>query len=199
VEKDNRILGIVQDGRLLSLWPEAGKHLRLTAVRTMEARPPESGELDLKGYEGAAIMVSYQGGGGEWLNSAKVIDKANPILIEVVKNVFASASKGSWGWKLATDPDDALNFINGAGAYEHPVGEFRICATWNGSYIAFYIFYRTGPDAGKKGDWGWKKAMTIDDAWNFINGTGAYEKPVKDFAICAVNKTNYEEFFVFYR
>jgi hypothetical protein len=85
------------------------------------------------------------------------------------------------------------------GAYEHPVEEFRICATWNGSYTAFYVFYRPGHDAGKKGDWGWKKATEIDDAWNFINGTGAYDKPVKDFAICAVNKMSYEEFFVFYR
>ncbi len=88
MEKENQILGIVQNGRLLPLWPEAGKPLRLTTVRMMEARPPESGELDLKGYEGAAIMVSYQGGGGELLNEAEVIDEAEPILTEVVKKVF---------------------------------------------------------------------------------------------------------------
>lgn len=95
MNKEDRILGIVQEGRLLPLSPEAGTPLRLTRIKMVEARPPESGELDLKGYEGGAIMVSFQGSGGEWLYSAKVIDKAKPILTETVKKTFAGSSPKS--------------------------------------------------------------------------------------------------------
>ena len=47
----------------------------------------------------------------------------------------------SWGWKLATEPDDAMNFLNGTGAYQTPVKDAKICAVWKGTHLEFYIFY----------------------------------------------------------
>ncbi len=48
----------------------------------------------------------------------------------------------SWGWKLSTDPDDVMNFLNGKGAYKRPVKDFRVGGTWRGTYTEFYIFYK---------------------------------------------------------
>ena len=47
--------------------------------------------------------------------------------------------------------------------------------------------------------WGWKKATTVDDVHNFINGTGAYKKAVAEPKISAVNKGDNIEFYVFYK
>lgn len=44
-----------------------------------------------------------------------------------------------WGWKLATTPDNALNFLNGTGAYSVPVKQAQV---FNTSDSEFYIFYR---------------------------------------------------------
>ena len=46
---------------------------------------------------------------------------------------------------------------------------------------------------------GWKKATTPDDVLNFLNGTGSYQGSVTSPKICAVNKGNYIEFYVFYK
>ena len=75
----------------------------------------------------------------------------------------------SWGWKLATTPEDAHNFINGLGAYKRPHAVQTIAASSKG----FYIFYRGDLRAGK--DWGWKLASTTTDAMNFLNRKGAYK------------------------
>jgi hypothetical protein len=56
-----------------------------------EARPPETGELDLSPYEGSAILVRGRDSGG-WIYSAEVIDHASPILTLVVRRVFGSES-----------------------------------------------------------------------------------------------------------
>ena len=51
-------------------------------------------------------------------------------------------STGGWGWKKATDLDDARNFLNGGGAYHSPVREAKIAGViWEGTYL-YYIFYR---------------------------------------------------------
>jgi hypothetical protein len=73
----------------------------------------------------------------------------------------------SWGWKLATTPEDAHNFINGLAPYtsSHAVGS--IAAT----SVGFYIFYH-GDLEGTS--WGWKLAHTTDDALAFLNRTGGY-------------------------
>jgi hypothetical protein len=38
----------------------------------------------------------------------------------------------TWSWKLATDTDDSLDFLNGTDSYSRPVSEARIGATQTG-------------------------------------------------------------------
>lgn len=86
----DQFLGIVQNGKLQLLVPEnpEGDPVRLTGTAMMEAISPEGKELDLTKQEGKAIMV--QGHlSGEWIWSAKIVDKAGPILTAVVREVFS--------------------------------------------------------------------------------------------------------------
>jgi hypothetical protein len=106
--------------------------------------------------------------------------------------------KGNWGWKLATDVDDAHNFINGLGAYQYPVRDAQIGLMWESSYPAYYIFYVGGTADDNSGSWGWKSAPTPEDALNFLNGRGAYNTPIKNARIAAKNN-NYSEFIIFYQ
>ena len=103
-----------------------------------------------------------------------------------------------WGWKKATDPDDAMSFLNGTGAYGHPVEEARIGAFWTGGHREFYIFYRRG-DASTRAGWGWKLATDPHDVHNFLNGAEGYSQPVGDAQICAMWRDGHREFYVFYR
>lgn len=84
------IIGLVKDGEFLPLEPRESflGPLRLTRIRMVEARSPESGELDLGDYEGRIIMVWSQGSGGGWLYAARIVDQASPILTAVVLRVF---------------------------------------------------------------------------------------------------------------
>lgn len=84
-----RVLGIVHDGKLQVLLPEAslGIEVRLTRMAVVEAIPPEAKEVALTEYENTAIMVH----GllmGEWIYRAEVIDVAGPILTAVVQKAF---------------------------------------------------------------------------------------------------------------
>ena len=88
------ILGMVENGRFKRLEPEGaiGDVLRLTSIQRQEARPPESGELNLSEYEGKAIMVSGYVDSG-WVYEAGVIDEAGPTLTAVVRKVFGQAKE----------------------------------------------------------------------------------------------------------
>ena len=81
-------IGIVEKGKFKLVVPKPSPlvEVRLTSIQMQEARPPESGELDLSEYEGNAIAV--QGYGGSWIYSAKVIDSGGPIVTALVKKVF---------------------------------------------------------------------------------------------------------------
>lgn len=91
-----KILGIVHDGKFMPLEnrSDISSPLRLTSIRIMEARTPESGELNLTAYEGAAIMVSGRPN-GDWLFSAEVLDHAGPILTAVALKVFGQKEENS--------------------------------------------------------------------------------------------------------
>ncbi len=106
---------------------------------------------------------------------------------------------GDWGWKLATDPDDALQFLNGTGAYDRPVSEARISAIWKDGHVEFYIYYRRSPGGGDAGHWGWKLASDPNDAWHFLNGTGSYARPVSDAQIAALWRDGARLFYIFYQ
>jgi hypothetical protein len=83
-----QFLGIVEDGRFQLLDPPESHDLfRFTSIAMREARSPESGELDLSGYEDKAIIIEGNDGGG-WVYEAAVIDQAGPILTRVIRKVF---------------------------------------------------------------------------------------------------------------
>jgi hypothetical protein len=92
-----------------------------------------------------------------------------------------------------------MNFLNGAGAYQHPVEDAEICAVFTGNHLEFYVFYKAGIPGQSAGGWGWKLATEPDDAMNFLNGARAYQHPVKEAKICAVSKGSHLEFYIFYR
>ena len=73
-------VGIVRNGGF-QLWLPAssprGMLLRLTGIHMQEARSPESGELDLRAYEGRLILLQGRGAGG-WLYSARLIRTFGP-------------------------------------------------------------------------------------------------------------------------
>ncbi len=94
MKRNTHILGVVQDGKFVFLNPveELNQTARLTSIQMQEARSPESGELNLNKFEGKAIMVQGHNGGG-WIYSAKIVDKAGPILTAVAKRVFRKRRK----------------------------------------------------------------------------------------------------------
>jgi hypothetical protein len=85
----NKTIGIVQNSLFQPLHPDPGavRMLRLTATQIMESRPPESQEIDLRQYEGKAIMVLGHED-GEWIFGADVVGEACLILTAVVQRVF---------------------------------------------------------------------------------------------------------------
>jgi hypothetical protein len=90
----NTILGVVENGRFTVLIPEAAGCCSVKLTKVEHPAIPESDavkhhEIDLKDYEGKALMVSgnlpkFEG----WLYGANITDVANPILTAVVKKIF---------------------------------------------------------------------------------------------------------------
>lgn len=103
----------------------------------------------------------------------------------------------SWGWKLAPDPSDAMNFLNGTGGYRHPVTTARIAALEKDDHDEFYIFYQKAAVGSPISNWKWKLATTMDDAFNFVNGLGAYSQAVKGFDLTALWKGSHARFYIF--
>ncbi len=80
---------------------------------------------------------------------------------------------GGWGWKLANDPDDVVNFLSGCGPDARPVKSAQITAMWAGSRSEFHVFYQPGGADQPQGNWAWKLSANAGDAMDFLNGTGA--------------------------
>ena len=82
-------IGVVENGEFRRLWPESGVSVTvgLTSIRVQEARSPESGKLDLRGYEGKGIAVQGNDQGG-WIYLASVIDAGGPLVTALVQKVF---------------------------------------------------------------------------------------------------------------
>jgi hypothetical protein len=108
-------------------------------------------------------------------------------------------STGGWGWKRSTTPDDMMNFLNGTGAYKYPVKKALLCAVAKPGYIDFIAFYQPGDASTPKAAWGWKRAPTLDDALDFLNGAKSYTTPVKDALIVTTGKDNQVEHYIFYQ
>lgn len=86
------LIGMVEGGKFKRLWPTPALpgEVRLTSIQMQEARPPESGELNLAEYEGCAAAVQGHDQGG-WIYSARVIDSGSPIVSALVEEVFGKS------------------------------------------------------------------------------------------------------------
>jgi hypothetical protein len=89
----DKFLGIVEDGRFSILMPRPQcctvKLTRIAKPASIAEELVASHAIDLAEYEGKAILVTgvlheHKG----WLYEASVIDQAQPILTEVVKEIF---------------------------------------------------------------------------------------------------------------
>lgn len=88
---NDKLLGIVKKGAFQPFNRTIGMNVRLTGIQVMESRSPDSAELNLREYEGSAIMVQGHLDSG-WLYSAQIIDSAGPILTKVVNHLFSQES-----------------------------------------------------------------------------------------------------------
>ena len=81
-------IGVVENGTFRIVLPESvsSGSYRFTSIAMQEARPPETGELDLSKYEARAIAIQGHDGGG-WVYSARVVDIGGPIVTTLVRQV----------------------------------------------------------------------------------------------------------------
>jgi len=89
-------IGVIRNGEFFPLENQTDilGPVSLTSIRMMEARPPETGELRLTEYEGEVIMICGHGLGGGWIYSARVVDRAGPILTSIALKVFEREKEG---------------------------------------------------------------------------------------------------------
>jgi len=89
--KENLFIGVVEKGRLYVLAPQRPLPIpiRLTGIQMQEARPPETQEINLKKYEGRAVIVNGHDGGG-WIYRASVVDSGRLLVTALVKQVFST-------------------------------------------------------------------------------------------------------------
>ena len=95
-ESDIMTIGVIRNGEFFPLENQTDilGPVSLTSIRMMEARPPETGELRLTEYEGEVIMICGHGLGGGWIYSARVVDRAGPILTSIALKVFEREKDG---------------------------------------------------------------------------------------------------------
>ena len=89
---------------------------------------------------------------------------------------------GDWGWKLATDSDDAVRFLNGRGSYLHPVTTARIATAYRDHHDELFVFYQSTPDADPVDTWRWQAVGSPDGVRVAVDRKG--HAPV-DFQVSA--------------
>jgi hypothetical protein len=88
----DQLLGIVEGGEFRPLPILTGTPARLTRIAPQQAQSPESDEIDLRSYEGRALLVEGIDQGG-WIYRAEILEVARPILTRVVQEVFAGSQR----------------------------------------------------------------------------------------------------------
>jgi len=96
----------------------------------------------------------------------------------------------SWGWKKSTEIDDMYDYFNKLGDYQNQ----RNGILAGSSEDNVVMFYKSNEEVS--GNWGWKKATTLNDAYNFLNGLGVYGDPKENVRIFAESDN---EFYIFYQ
>lgn len=91
----SRFLGIVKDNKFRPWETDSSldSSVRLTRISVVAGTSPESQEIDLTEHEDSAIMVEGTPS-GEWIYEAEIVDKAGPILTEMVQKVFSQIVDG---------------------------------------------------------------------------------------------------------
>ena len=89
--KENLFISVVENGKFYVLAPRRPLPIpiRLTGIRMQEARPPETQEINLKEYEGKAVIVYGHDGGG-WIYRAAVVESGGLLVTALVKKVFGT-------------------------------------------------------------------------------------------------------------
>ncbi len=88
---ENLFIGVVEKGKFYVLAPRRPLPvpIRLTGIQMQEARPPETQEINLKKYEGRAVIVNGHDSGG-WIYRAAVVDNGGLLVTALVKQVFST-------------------------------------------------------------------------------------------------------------
>ena len=81
-----KVMGLVQNGQFRLFVPSGRPEpfARLTRHPVNSGEPPETGEINLREYEGTVIMVTGNDQGA-WIYAAEIIDRAGPILSAIVE------------------------------------------------------------------------------------------------------------------
>jgi hypothetical protein len=89
-------------------------------------------------------FLNGKGTYGHAVKAARICSISHSSWVEffVFYQSGTARTKAGWGWKLATDADDVINFINGTGAYHSPLKDAWICSVTNVGHDGFYVFYR---------------------------------------------------------
>jgi hypothetical protein len=82
-------LGLVAPDGFYEVGPDGVQEtpLRLTSIFPMEARSPESRELDVAGSAGYLVTVKGRRD-GQWIYAAEITEKAGPALTRLVLALF---------------------------------------------------------------------------------------------------------------
>jgi hypothetical protein len=104
-----------------------------------------------------------------------------------------------WRYKMSPNVNDALDFINGRGAYKQPVTAVKICMAEKSGNYEFHIYYQRVNGSPCMDGWNVKTATDPDDAFNFLNGKGPYKDAVSDARISGFSTGGQLRFFIFYR
>lgn len=103
-----------------------------------------------------------------------------------------------WESKQLETPDEVMQFLNGEGAYQDPVGDARITLVYSGSKMTFTVYYTLEPSDRRFGQWAWKRSPSREDVCNFLNSEASYRTAVTDAEACSGYMHSRGETFVFY-
>lgn len=191
----------VADARVSAVWKGSYAEFYVFYVPGKPGQP--SGNWGWKESPDPADAMNFLNGQGGYtlpIKNAEIAAVQTPSSTQFYIFYQTSSPGGpvpNWGWKQSPDPDDVMSFLNGSGAYSHPVTSARVVAS-GGATASFYVFYERTTIGGALSNWGWKKSVGPDDAQKFVNGTSPYSQPVADFEISSTAEVPASEFYSFY-
>lgn len=190
----------VADARISAVWKGNYAEFYVFYVPGKPGQP--SGNWGWKKSEDPGDVADFLNGQGGYIQPVKNAEIAalqTPSSTDFYAFYQAGSPGGhpsNWIWKKSTDPDDVMSFLNGSGAYSHPVRAARVVATGSTTPL-FYVFCVGASIGGPLLNWTWKKSTGPSDVQSFLNGQSPYSQPVKDFEISSTAETSAGEFYSF--